>query len=57
MFENEPDLLTRKDVQRILQIGKSKALYYIQEGYLPAFLLGNAYRIKKEDLENFIRNC
>ena len=57
MFDYEPDLLTRKDVERILQIGKSKVLFYIQEGYLPAFLLGNSYRVTKEDLEDFVTHC
>ena len=57
MFENEPDLLTRKDLERILHIGKSKVLFYIQEGYLPAFVLGNSYRVTKEDLEDFVKNC
>ena len=54
MFEYEPDLLTRNDAQRLLQVGKNTILFYIHENLLPAFWLGNSYRIKKEDLIDFI---
>ena len=57
MFENEPDLLTRSDAQRLLKVGKNTILFYIKEGYLPAFVLGNSYRVTKEDLEDFVKNC
>ena len=56
MFENEPDLLTRSDAQRLLKVGKNTILFYIHEGYLPAYQLGNSYRIDKKDLEIFIKN-
>ena len=36
MFEKEPDLLTRRQCQRLLQISKSKMLEFIREGYIPA---------------------
>lgn len=54
MFEYEPDLLTRKQAQELLQVGKNTILNLIQEGYLPAMVIANSYRIKKEDLINFI---
>lgn len=54
MLEYENDLLTRTDVQRILKIGKNKFLDLIHENYLPAFILGNSYRIQKSDLIDFI---
>lgn len=54
MFEYEPDLLTRKQAQELLQVGKNTILYLIQEGYLPAIIIANSYRIKKEDLIHFI---
>jgi len=56
MFENEPDLLTRSDAQRLLKVGKNTILFYIREGYLPAYMLGNSYRIDKKDLEIFVKN-
>lgn len=54
MFEYEPDLLTRSQAQELLQVGKNTILNLIQEGYLPAMIIANSYRIKKEDLINFI---
>lgn len=54
MFDYEPDLLTRKQAQDLLCVGKNTMLSLIQNGYLPAFVIGNSYRIKKEDLIEFI---
>lgn len=54
MFEYEPDLLTRKQAQELLQVGKNTMLNLIQEGYLPCAWISNSYRIKKEDLIKFI---
>ena len=54
MLEYENDLLTRTDVQRILKIKKNKFLELIHKNYLPAFILGNSYRVKKSDLIDFI---
>ena len=54
MFEYEPDLLTRRQAQELLQVGKNTILNLIQEGYLPAMVIANSYRIKKEDLIYFI---
>lgn len=54
MFEYEPDLLTRSQAQELLQVGKNTILNLIQEGYLPAMIIANSYRIKKEDLIDFI---
>lgn len=54
MFEYEPDLLTRKQAQELLQVGKNTILNLINEGYLPAMIIANSYRIKKDDLIEFI---
>ena len=54
MFEYAPDLLTRKQAQELLSVGKNKILEFIHEGYLPAIMIGNSYRIKKSDLIDFI---
>ncbi len=56
MFENAPDLLTRKQCQNLLQISKSKMLEIIHEGWIPARRIGGHYRIEKSDLIDFIRN-
>lgn len=54
MFENEPDLLTRKQVQDLLAVGKNTILKLISNGYLPAIVIAGSYRIKKNDLIDFI---
>lgn len=56
MYENIPDLLTRKEVQRILSVGKNTILALIRAGALPAFKIGKSYRIRKDDLIEFINN-
>lgn len=56
MFEREPDLLTRKQCQHLLQISKSKILELIHDGWLPARKLAGSYRIEKTDLIEFVEN-
>lgn len=56
MFEYEPDLLTRKEAQALLHVGKNTILNLIYEGYLPAIIIANSYRIKKEDLIHYVEN-
>ena len=56
MFEYEPDLLTRKEAQDLLRVGKNTILNLIYDGCLPAIVIGNSYRIKKEDLIRYIEN-
>ncbi len=54
MFEHEPDLLTRKQCQKLLHIGKSKMLELIHNGFIPARKIAGSYRIEKTDLIEFI---
>lgn len=56
MFKNEPDLLTRKQAQELLHIGKSKMLELIHEGYIPAWMIAGSFRIEKSDLIDFVNN-
>lgn len=54
IFKNEPDLLTRRQAQSLLHIGKNKMLELIQKGEIPAIVLGNSYRIFKNDVISFL---
>lgn len=54
MYETIPDIVTRKEAQTILKIGKNKILEYITLGELPARKMGKGYKIKKRDLISFI---
>ena len=55
MLEDCPDLLTRKQTQELLHMGKNRILDHIHSGRLRALILDGRYLIKKEDIINFIR--
>ena len=54
-----PMILTLKQCQEILQIGKNLMLYLIHNEEIPAFRVGKKWRIRREDLERFMedRTC
>ncbi len=54
MLEDYPDLLTRKQTQELLHMGKNRILNHIHSGRLRALILDGRYLIKKEDIINFI---
>lgn len=56
MFNYLPDLLTRKQAQDALCIGKSKMLELIHSGEIPARMIAGGFRIEKEDLIDFVKN-
>lgn len=51
-----PMILTLKQCQEILQIGKNLMLYLIHNEEIPAFRVGKQWRIRKSDLEKFIED-
>ena len=56
MLEDYPDLLTRKQAQELLHMGKNRILNHIHSGRLRALILDGRYLIKKEDVIDFIRH-
>lgn len=55
MLYNYPDILTGKDVMRILSISKNTLYHLIQSERLPAFRLGKkSWRFRREDLERYL---
>ena len=56
MLEEYNDILTLKDVQTILRIGKNFALDLIHEGDIEAFMIKGRWRILKSDLLSYIRH-
>ena len=54
MFERLPDLLTFKECQQALQIGKNSLLKYLHSGELDGFKLGSRWRIYKYSLIEFL---
>lgn len=56
MLEEYNEILTVKDVQNILKIGKNTALELIHEGDIEAFMIKGRWRILKSDLIAYIRH-
>lgn len=49
-----PPVMTRKDLQEILQISKNTALELLQTGQIDSFLIKGRYRITRDALIEFI---
>jgi excisionase family DNA binding protein len=47
--------MTIREVSAVLRIGRVTALRLVQSGQLRAFRAGRSWRIKREDLEGFMR--
>lgn len=54
MFRQYPDLLSVKDVQKALRIGRSTAYKLLESGELQSFKIGSTYRVTKTYLIEFI---
>ena len=54
MFEDFPDIMTIKDLQAALQIGRSKAYELVHSGAVYSFHIGNAIRIPKKCAVDYI---
>lgn len=50
-----PDLMTVKDIQDILHIGRSTAYKLLQSGKLNSIRIGSIYRIPKAYLSEYIK--
>lgn len=56
MFEYIPDILTFKECQDVLKIGKNTLLDLIHQGDIEGFKIGNRWKIPKTAILEFIRN-
>lgn len=55
MLNNTKDILTLKELQVLLHIGKNTALRLVQSGEIEAFRVGKQWRVTKESLQKYIR--
>ena len=55
MLNNAKDILTLKELQELLHIGKNTALRLVRSGEIEAFRVGNQWRILKVNVEKYIR--
>lgn len=54
MFETQPEVLTLRQSQEILQIGRTTILGMIKRNELKAFKVRGRWRIKKDDLVEYL---
>lgn len=55
MLNNTKDILTLKELQKLLHIGKNTALWLVQSGDIEAFRVGNQWRILRESVISYIK--
>lgn len=55
MLNNTKDILTLKELQELLHIGKNTSLRLVQRGEIEAFRVGNQWRILKGSVEKYVR--
>ena len=55
MLNNTKDILTLKELQELLHIGKNTALRLVQSGEIEAFKIGKQWGITKESIQKYIR--
>ena len=55
MLNNTKDILTLKELQVLLHIGKNTALRLVQSGEIEAFRVGKQWRILKENINKYIK--
>ena len=54
MFDNYTDVVTVKEMQTMLRIGRSTAYKLIGDGVIPSVRIGTSYLITKKSIENFL---
>lgn len=57
MLYNSPDVLTLKEMQKILHVGKNTALRLIHEGIIEGHLVAKKWLVFREDVEEYIRRA
>jgi excisionase family DNA binding protein len=56
MYKNIPEIMTFKECQQLLKIGKNTLLDLIHNGELDAFKIGNRWKITKEACSGTAKN-
>lgn len=55
MLNNTKDILTLKELQVLLHIGKNTALRLVQSGEIEAFRVGKQWRIVRENIIRYLK--
>ena len=54
MFDNYPDVVTVKEMQTMLRIGRKSVYDLVHSGAIPSVRIGASYLIIKKSIENFL---
>lgn len=54
MLNSTKDILTLKELQELLHIGKNTALRLVQSGEIEAFRVGNQWRVLRNSIAKYI---
>lgn len=54
MFDNYPDVVTVKEMQAMLRIGRKAAYDLVHNGTILSVRIGTSYLITKKSIENFL---
>lgn len=54
MFENYPDIVSVKQMQEMLQIGKNTAYNLINSGQIKVVKIGRVFKIPKKNIIQFL---
>lgn len=55
MFDKIPDIMTFKECQKLLKVGKNTLLNLIHNGEIDAFRIGNRWKITKESIIDYVK--
>lgn len=55
MLERVPDILTFKECQKLLKVGKNTLLGLIHNGEIEAFKIGNRWKIPKDCIIEYLK--
>ena len=55
-FSKYPDVMTPKQVQSALNIGRTWTYRLLKDGTIPSFRVGKSYRISKKQLIKYVKN-
>ncbi|MBP1543094.1 MAG: helix-turn-helix domain-containing protein [Oscillospiraceae bacterium] len=55
MLNNTKDILTIKDLQKLLHIGRNTALRLVQDGEIEGFKVGRQWRVTRESVVRYVK--
>ena len=55
MYENIPEVMTVKECQQILKVGKNTMLELLHTNQIDGFKIGSRWKVKKEIVVEFLR--